>query len=165
MIDPNRLAYLDAMGIEAWVARPPPPAPELLCLGPSAGSVLLICDETDMTGTPLATDIARYLGSSVTWGWPLTALQSAGSGEDHGDSRSTDPMTLEQAITEHLFTRVVFFGQTLHQQMLGSHSPAILGAAKIIISADLRALGIDARAKRDLWRQLSNRPVLQGKAA
>jgi DNA polymerase III psi subunit len=165
MIDSNRLAYLDAMGIEAWVARPPPPAPELICLGPSAGSVLLICDETDMTSTPLATDIVRYLGSTVTWGWPLTALQSAGSGEGHGEPRTTDPMTLEQAITEHLFTRVVFFGQKLHQQMLGLRSPATLGAARIIVSADLRTLGIDARAKRDLWRQLSNRPVLQGKAA
>ncbi len=150
MTDSRRLAYLEAIGIESWLRRPAAAQPSRLRLGPGSGSVLLLCSEPEQTSTMLASDINRYLGSGVAWGWPC-----ADETVSNDESADLPDFTLEQAIKERLFTRVVFFGAHL-RKLLGVKSvSAVMGSAEVLDAADFDHLASQGSARRDLWLKLS----------
>ena len=58
MTEARRLAYLDALGLDAWVLRPPEAAHDRLVVQPGEGGTLLICELPDNTATRIAGDIS-----------------------------------------------------------------------------------------------------------
>ena len=69
MIETRRRAYLEALGFDVWLARPPAPEPGALSVGPGSGSTLLVCDAAADSTPDLAKDLARALGGEPTWAW------------------------------------------------------------------------------------------------
>ena len=52
MIESQRRAYLDAMGLDVWSIKPPQPEFDRLIFQPGEGSTLLICDAPRSNGNP-----------------------------------------------------------------------------------------------------------------
>ena len=142
MIESQRRAYLDALGLEVWSIKPPEPQFDRLLLQPGEGSTLLICNAPEATATRLAGDIVRALAGKVIWAWPDPA----------GSPQSP---TLEQAVGQYLFTRVVLFGDSLARQMFGGDAPLVTASASITVCDGLDELAVRGNAKRLLWKQLS----------
>lgn len=160
MTTPLQRAYLDAMGIPVWMARRGE-RPEqsrgseaaLLQLGPGNGPVLLLCDSVDGPAAPLATDVARTIGSGPVWGWPSTA--------DAG-------MPAAEAVAEGLFTHVLVLGEKAGKSLFGGRVPDQLGAAVVLELGSLEELAASAAARRALWKALADqglarRPATAGK--
>lgn len=157
----RRNEYLEAMGIDIWVPlqsfgsatdsdvieREAPVTCEALgllqriAIGPGTGSLMLLCANSQEASTPLAADIARCLDCEPVWSWP----SPAGSG---------GAVSLEQAIAERLFTRVLVFGKALHVPASNPALP-VVGTARLLQVASLPELAQKAAARRALWDQLS----------
>jgi len=146
----QRLQYLEAMGIEAWISSEH--AVNRVAndrvfyeLGPGLGQTLLLCSRQEETALPIAGDIARCLIEAPVWGW-----QSAGTA---GQSHADNSVSLEHAIQDRLFTRVLlcsvdFNGSEADQE-------EVIGSARIIHAPPLAQLAVNPAQKRRLWQQLN----------
>ena len=146
MIESQRRAYLEAIGLDVWSIRPARPESNRLLFQPGEGGTLLICADPDATATRIAVDIARTLAGDVVWAWP----------DPEGNPESP---TLEQAVEHYLFTRVVLFGGGLARQLFKGDAPLIIASAGITVTEDLGELAVRGRAKRIFWRQLSGMSI------
>jgi hypothetical protein len=142
VIESQRRAYLDALGLDVWSIKPPEPQFDRLLFQPGEGSTLLICDAPEATATRIAGDIVRALAGKVVWAWPDPA----------GSPQSP---TLEQAVGQYLFTRVVLFGDSLARQMFRGDAPPVTASASITVSDGLDELAVRGNAKHVLWMQLA----------
>jgi len=142
MIESRRLAYLDAMQIDVWAIKPPPPKFDRLLVQPGEGDTLLICDAAEATATRFAGDIARALAGQVVWAWP----------DPEGSAQS---LTVEQAVSQQLFTRAVVFGAGLGRQLFRGDTPLVVASASISVTLSLDELAVQGKAKQVFWKQLS----------
>lgn len=113
-------------------------------IGPGSGSTLLLCSRPEDAALPLASDIARCLDEAPVWGW---LLQS-----NDGQGKAETGFTLERAIDERLFTRVLLFCSDSMASQAGKVE--VLGSARIIYAPSLAELARQADHKRRLWTQL-----------
>jgi hypothetical protein len=141
MTETRRRAYLEAMDIDLWVRRPPPPEPDRLLLAAGKGSTLLVCASDEDRATPLAADIARAVGGDPNWAWP------------DPEGRAESPK-LSQAIEDRLVTRVVVFGRPTAERLFGSEVPDVVVSATVSVAADFEELAIRGTAKQSLWALL-----------
>lgn len=162
----RRLQYLDALGIDAWVSRSrgarqlqqvvpatdaltepgvhsPSSATASYIIGPGSGQTLLLCNRPEEAASKLASDIARCLDEIPVWGWQTPAAVAAGA-DDPG-------LSLESAIRDRLFTRVLLFGAAA-KPTAGNNE--VIGCARIIHAPALAELGQSPQHKRSLWLQL-----------
>ncbi len=141
MIESQRRAYLDALGFDVWVARPAEPARDRLVISPGQGSILLVCGSATASVTKLAGDIARALGASPVWAWP-------------DPEAGPDSPTVEEAVIERMFTRVIVFGAGLGEQLFGGAIPETLVSSAVNVTATLDDLAVRGSLKKGLWRLL-----------
>ena len=141
MIEERRKAYLEAMGYDVWVARPPPPQPGSLMFSSGKGSVLLVCDEPSCSATKLSGDIARALGQDPVWAWPATDDEQASE-------------QIENAVSDRLLTDVIVFGQSLARSLFQGDPPEFLGSAKVSVASGMDELTEVGEAKRAFWTLL-----------
>ena len=146
MIESRRQAYLEAMGFDVWVARPPPPEPGRLCVVPGKGSTLLVVGRAEDCERALAGDIARAVGGDPAWAWP----DPEGKAENPG---------LEDTIRDGLFTQAIVFGSDVAGPLLGGDASRVIASAVVVVAADLDELATRGSAKQALWRQISQ-PVV-----
>ncbi len=162
----DRLAYLDALGIPAYVPRTAPastpvesapsdaitknPLPEAtktpvadpvdvhaaVVLGPGRGSCLFLAGPEADEASPLASDLSRILPAPPVWG------QLAGS---EGGQR------LELVIAERLFTHVVVFGEAAARLVFGGSIPETCGPARVTVVDDFSRLATDPGARKSCW--------------
>jgi hypothetical protein len=144
MTEARRRAYLEAMGYDVWVEKPPGPGPVRLVVGPGGGSDLLVCEAPDASGGKLAADIARALGTDPVWAWP---------DPEHDPGRPT----LEEAVADRLFTHLLVFGEELARALFGTSAPDILGSSAVRVAPDMDELAVRGSAKRTLWRLIGGR--------
>ncbi len=142
MIEAQRRAYLDAMGVEVWVKKPAAPDTDRWVVGPGSGSTLLLCRTARESATRLAADIGRSLGGDPVWAWPDPDL-------------SEECPSLKDTIEQHLFTQVLLFGESLAGQIFKGSTPEVFGSASLQVTANLDELAVDGKARRMLWRCLS----------
>ena len=142
MMEAQRRAYLEAMEIGVWIAKPAAPDVARWVVGPGSGSTLLLCRSPEESGTPLAADIGRSLGGDPVWAWP----------DPEG---GPEYPSLEGTIEQYLFTRVLLFGKALAGQSFQGKVPGIVGSASVKVTADMDELAVDGMARRNLWRCLS----------
>jgi hypothetical protein len=143
MIESRSVAYLEAMGIEAWTLRPAPQLRDRLVVGPGQGSTLLLCDGAQETASCLASDIARSLSSEPVWAWPDSEQASAEA-------------TLEQVVERGLFTTVLIFGSELAGEIFPARPPNRMGSARIRVVSSMERLMASGAARSDLWRVISD---------
>jgi len=139
MTEARRRAYLEAMGYDVWVAKPPGPGPARLVVGPGEGGDLLVCAAPDASSSKLAADIARALGGDPVWAWP----------DPTGDPAQP---TVEEAVGERLFTQLLVFGETLAHALFGAAPPGVVGSSAVHVAPELDELAVRGSAKRALWR-------------
>jgi hypothetical protein len=144
MIEAQRRAYLDAMGISVWLCKPVAADLDRLVIGPGSGSTLLLCRDAGESASQVSADICRYLADGPAWAWPDPAA-------------SAQLPSLKETIAQGLFTRVLIFGQALGSQLLNSRVPEIIGSARILVAPDLDQLAASAHARQDLWLLLSDK--------
>jgi hypothetical protein len=142
MTEARRRAYLQAIGLDVWKIKPPPPSPDRLVLQPGNGRTLLICQVPEETAHRLAGDIARVLDQDVVWAWP------------DPDGRE-ETVSLKEAIGQHLFTRVVVFGPALASRVCKGEVPDVIGSASFLFTRDIGELAVSGSAKQAFWEQLS----------
>jgi len=142
MIESHRVAYLEALGLDVWRAKPAEPDFNRLVLQPGEGGTLLVCELPEATATRIAGDISRALAGDAVWAWP---------DPDGGEELPR----LEEAVSQQLFTRVVLFGKSLQQHLFKGEVPTVVGSAGIILTASLENLAVQGRTKRALWKQIS----------
>jgi hypothetical protein len=142
MTEARRRAYLAALGFDVWVAKPPGPLRDRLEIGAGQGSILLVCATPEEGESAISTDIARALGGDPVWAWP--------------DPEGTpDGPRLEDAVRDHLFTRVIVFGPSLAERLFGGAAPAVLLSSSVSVAGGLDELAVRGAAKRELWALLS----------
>ena len=141
MIDPRRQAYLEAMGFDVWVAKPPPPEWDRLLVRPGQGSTLLICTGPDQCDSALGEDITRAIGGDPVWAWPDPA-------------GSPDSPRLDDVVRDGLFTRVIVFGEQVSGQLFDSGVPAVIISSAVSVVADIEELATRGTAKQALWATL-----------
>ena len=141
MSEPRRRAYLEAMGFDVWVARPPAPERDRLVVGPGQGSTLLVCASPEQSASRLAGDIVRAAGGDPAWAWP----------DPEGNAESP---RLEEAVKDSLFTRVIVFGESNARQLFGSEVPAVVFSAQVGLAMDIDELATRGTAKQQLWTLL-----------
>ncbi|MEE8339313.1 MAG: hypothetical protein V3R56_04160 [Xanthomonadales bacterium] len=142
MIETQRRAYLEAMGIGVWVIKSAAPDADRWVVGPGGGSTLLLCRTADESGTRLAADIGRSLGGDPVWAWP------------DPEARLEYP-SLKDTIEQYLFTQVLLFGSALTDLAFKGSVPEVLGSASVQVVADLDELAVGGMARRKLWQCLS----------
>ncbi len=142
MNESRRRAYLEAMGFDIWSAKPPETEANRLLVQAGQGDTLLVCDSPGVTESPFASDIARVLGGAVVWAWPDPAGSFASP-------------TLEEAVGQHLFTRVVLFGAGLGLHLFRGEAPLVVGSARILVTRRIEDLVASGSAKLVFWNQLS----------
>jgi hypothetical protein len=142
MRESQRRAYLDAMGFDVWVARPVRPEPDQLVLQAGNGQTLLLCEEPEQTARRIAGDIARALDQDIVWAWP----------DIDGQEGAT---SLEEAIGQYLFTRVVVFGAALANRVRKGEIPPVIGSASMLVTDSLGEMEVRGSAKQTFWEQLS----------
>jgi hypothetical protein len=141
MIEARRRAYLEALGYDVWVARPPAPEPGRLSVGPGGGSTLLVCDAAGDCGTELARDLVRTVGGEPAWAWFDPEDESGGQG-------------LGDIVSGRLITRILVFGRETAQRLFEGSAPEIVGSATLMVVPDLQELAVSGLARQTLWRQL-----------
>ena len=139
MTEARRRAYLEAMGFDVWVRKPPPPLENRLVVGPGRGNTLLICATPELSASKLAADIARAVGGEPVWAWP----------DPEGRPASPD---LEQAVRDGLFTRVMVFGEETRKRLMGAQEDEVVASSTVRSAADLEELAVRGEAKRRLWQ-------------
>ena len=140
MIEARRRAYLEALGLDVWVPRPPPPQRGRILLGADPAGTLLICAAPGDSATKFAGDVVRALGGQASWAWPDT-----GGGEG---------VELAEAVAGHLITRIVLFGPEPARWLFPSDVPEVLGTAAVTVAPDLEELAVRGQAKHSLWRTM-----------
>ena len=140
MIEPRKRAYLEVMGFDVWQLKPEPPPPGQLVIGPGDGSTLLICDSPAASATRLASDLVRALGGDSAWAWPQ------GEHDAQGES-------LEDAISQRLFTQVIVFGSEVEAWLFAGPGPAVVGSSAIRVEAGLDELAVRGSAKQAFWEK------------
>ena len=140
MIESRRRAYLEALGFDVWVARPPPPERGRVVLGPDPAGTLLVCAAPADSATKFAGDLVRALGGQASWAWP--------------DSGGGEGMELAEAIAAGLLTRVILFGPEPVRWLFPAEVPDVLGTASVAVAPGLDELAVRGRAKQSLWRIL-----------
>ena len=143
MMESRRRAYLQALGLDVWTIRPPPPSYDRLVLQPGSGQTLLLCREPEETAQRIAGDIARALDQDVVWAWP----------DPEGRAENT---SLEEAVGQRLFTRVVVFGSELAARVCKGEVPQVVGSASVLVTRAVGELAVQGSAKRAFWKQLSS---------
>jgi len=141
MSEPLRRAYLEAMGLDVWVARPPRPQRDRLLVCPGQGSTLLICQSAEESVTKLAGDIARALGQQLVWAWP-------------DEAGMPDSPTVEQAVVQQLFTRIIVFGPALANQLFKGDIPQVLVSSMVSVTSGLDELAVNGTVKQAFWISL-----------
>lgn len=144
MTEARRRAYLEAMGYDVWLAKPPGPDPVRLVVGPGEGGDLLICAAPEASGSKLAADIVRALGSDPVWAWP----------DPGGDPARP---TLEDAVADRLFTHLLVFGDELARALFGAGAPDVIGSSAVRVAPEMDELAVRGDAKRALWRLIGDR--------
>mgnify|MGYP001554147382 FL=1 len=144
MNEARRRAYLEAMGYDVWVAKPPGPGPVRLVVGPGEGGDLLVCAAPDASGSKLAADIARALGNDPVWAWP------------DPDDDAARP-TVDEAVADRLFTRLLVFGEELAHALFGPKAPDVLRSSAVRIVPGMDELAVRGSAKQALWRLIDGR--------
>ncbi len=142
MIETQRRAYLEAMGIDVWINKAVAPDADRWVVGPGSGSTLLLCRTAEESGTRLAADIGRSLGGDPVWAWP------------DPEGRQEYP-SLKDTVEQYLFTQVLLFGHALAGRVFKSSVPEVLGSASMLVTADLDELAVAGLARRNLWQCLS----------
>lgn len=143
MIEIQRRAYLEAMGIGVWINKSAAPDADRWVVGPGSGSTLLLCRTAEESGTRLAADIGRSLGGDPVWAWP------------DPEGRQEHP-TLKDTIEQYRFTQVLLFGPALAGRVFKGSVPEVLGSTSVQVTADLDELAVDGVARRKLWQCLRN---------
>ena len=138
MIEAGKRAYLEAMGFDVWVARPPEPELDRLVIGPGQGSTLLLCSAPEHSASKLGGDIARILGGDPVWAWP----------DPEG---SPERPRLEQAVANSLFTQVIVFGEETAHLLFGKDVPDVVVSSAVTVAADFEELATRGTAKQKLW--------------
>jgi hypothetical protein len=133
MIESRRRAYLEALGFDVWITRPPPPQPGRLVVSPDPSATLLVCGVPEDSATRIA------------WAWPDT-----GGGEGS--------VSLADAIADRLITRVILFGPEPARWLFRGGIPEVLGSAAIAAAPGLDELAGRGSAKQSLWRLLREFP-------
>lgn len=141
MIEARRRAYLEALGLDVWVARAAAPEGALLGASAGQGSTLLICPSFADCETVIAADVARALGGDPVWAW----LEPAA---DAGAQR------LEDLLIDRLITRALLFGAVPARALFRDAVPEIIGSATLSMAPPLQELAASAIVRRDFWRQL-----------
>jgi hypothetical protein len=141
MMETRRRAYLEALGLDVWAIKPPPPQLDRLVLQPGNGQTLLLCQQPEETAQRIAGDIARVLDQDVVWAWP------------DPDGRAASA-SLEEAIGQHLFTRVVVFGAALANRVCRGEAPRVIGSASILVTGSVSELAVRGSAKQAFWEAL-----------
>lgn len=141
-IEARQRAYLEAMGFDVWLAKPPPPDWSRLVIGPGEGSTLLVCESPQASSTTMAGDITRALGNDPAWAWP--------------DPDPTAGTPLEEAIGNRLFTRLIVFGEDLAVKMFGGDVPSVMVSSSISVAPGLDELVVRGTAKQTLWRIIAS---------
>jgi DNA polymerase III psi subunit len=141
MIEERRRAYLEALGYDVWVARPPAPEPGRLSVGVGGGSTLLVCDAAGDCSTELARDLVRTVGGEPAWAW-LDPVDESG-GEALGD-----------VVSGRLITRILLFGRGTAQRLFQGSVPEIVGSATVMVVPALQELAVSGLARQTLWQQL-----------
>ena len=150
MMEAQRQAYLEAMGINVWVRKPVMDDSLRLLLGPGTGSTLLLCRDAGEQSVAIGADIGRFLGGDPVWAWPDT-------------EQGNDSPGLKAAVDQQLFTRVVIFGASLAERLFGGAVPPVVGSARTIVSADLDEMALSGSARKALWVRLSHTGPVDGK--
>jgi hypothetical protein len=143
MIEARRRAYLEALGFDVWIARPPAPEPGRLGVGTGRGSTLLICRSAADCTAELASDLARALGGDPLWSWLDPAA---------GDEAEF----LADIVASRLITRVLLFGRAAARSLFQGPPSAMLGSVEIVEAPGLEELVISASARKTLWRRLQS---------
>jgi len=151
MIEARRRAYLEALGVDVWVARPPAAEPGRLGVGTGSGSTLLVCLAAADCTSELGRDLVRAIGGEPVWAWlhPL---------EEHGGQ------ALGDIVSGRLITRVLLFGKEPEQQLFRGGAPEIIGSATVSTVPSLQELAVSGIAKQSLWRKLRDLRVATGGA-
>lgn len=142
MIDPQRQAYLEAMGFDVWVAKPSAPARDRLLVGAGQGSTLLVSESPPEQHPLLSGDIARAVGGDPVWAWS--------DPEGHPENPR-----LADAVEQRLFTRLLVFGDSLAVRLTGKDRPDVLRSAVVHVCAPLEELAVSGSAKKRLWNFLA----------
>lgn len=160
-MDARRLAYLDAMDIDVWVPRgeKSPDAGEdhagpRLVLGEGEGDILCLVGTGEEAAVKLAADISRAMRCAPTWGWPVG---SPGFG--------AETVSLENAVSDRLITRVLVFGEGVASAIFGASRPDTVGTARVHLVPGIERLGSDRAAKRKLWELMLEQGIAAGRAA
>lgn len=141
MIEARRRAYLEALGLDVWIARSPAAEGAWLGAGPGRGSTLLICASPADSQTEIAADIARAMADDPAWAW----LQP---------SPDADIQRLEDLIGNRLITRVLLFGPVPARALFGDEVPPLVGSATLSVAPPLEELAASGIVRRDFWHQL-----------
>lgn len=150
-MDARRLAYLDAMEIDVWVPRgsqlAESPRDEvadiggpLLVLGDGDGDILCVAGSAREAHLRLATDIGGAMREMPVWSWPRSAKEDAALS-----------MSVDDAVADRLFTRVLVFGEDLSETLFDGLAPDSVGTARVHVVPGLDQLANDRAAKRILW--------------
>jgi hypothetical protein len=141
MIEARRRAYLEALGLDVWIARSPAAEGAWLGAGPGQGSTLLICASVVDSETEIAGDIARAIADDPVWAW----LEP---------STDADIQRLEDLIGNRLITRVLLFGSVPARALFPGEVPQVVGSATLSIAPALEELAASGIVRRDFWHQL-----------
>lgn len=150
MIKPRKQAYLEAMGFDIWVAKPPQPEWDRLIVRPGQGSTLLVCSSSEYCTSILGGDVVRAIGAEPVWAWP-------------DPLGSPDSPRLEEVVRDGLFTRVIVFGEKVAERLFGSRVPAIIISSAVSVAGDIEELAIRGTAKQALWALLKQGSGTSGK--
>lgn len=142
MIEAQRRAYLEAMGIDTWIDKTAAPDADQWVVGPGSGDTLLLCRTAQESETRLAADIGRSLGGDPVWAWP----------DAEGKPESS---SLRETVDQFLFKQVILFGRILAGRAFNGRVPEVIGSAEVQVTADLDELAADGMARRTLWQRLS----------
>jgi hypothetical protein len=152
MIEARKQAYLEAMGIDVWVTRPPAPERDRLVLGPGQGSTLLVCAAPEDCASRLSGDIVRALGGDPVWAW----LDPDGS---------PDSPRLEDAVKDRLFTHVIIFGENMADCLFGQEVPAVIASSAVSVTHPITELAVRGTAKQAFWNLARREQATYGKHA
>jgi DNA polymerase III psi subunit len=143
VIEARRRAYLEALGFDVWITRPPAAERGRVGVGAGEGSALLVCPSVDDCNMEIAGDLARALGGDPVWAWLDPATEA--------DSRF-----LEDIVADRLITRVLLFGPEPGRSLFKGPVPARIGSAVVAVAPSLEELAVNGSARQSLWRQLRN---------
>lgn len=143
MIEARRRAYLEALGFDVWITRPPAAERGRVGVGAGEGSALLVCPSVDDCNMEIAGDLARALGGDPVWAWLDPAAE-------------TDGQFLEDIVADRLITRVLLFGPEPGRSLFKGPVPARIGSAVVGVAPALEELAAEGSARKALWRQLRN---------